>query len=346
MVGNRGPMQGNMMGGVGMNQGMMNPMSVQGQMMGGGPQQMPGMNQMNPMNNQQINQGMGVNQMGGVMMNQMGGGVGVGQGMNVNQMGGPGMGPGLQQQQQQQQMGMNQMGQGGGGGPVNNIVPGQGGGMVGQQQQPIPGGGPNPGMSQGMNVNQMQQNNAVGGGGAQMNPNAANQMNLMNQMAMARKPQDMMMNSPGNMFASGGVRSVTPNQFLRENPSPSVPSPANMGNPQSQMIPSPAMQQSPSPGMINVNQRNMANVMHAVPSPGTSLNTPGQPGTIPSPMNAQEEQLYKEKYRQLVKYIDPLKRMTAKMMQEKNSEWRWENSLRAILLKNKILLSPSSQGPS
>lgn len=221
---------------------------------------------------------------------------------------------------------------------MNNVVPGQGG-MVGQQ--PIAGGGPG-GVPGGMNQGMVNQQNPAGG--PQMNPNAANQMNMMNQMAMARKPQDMMMNSPGNMFASGGVRSVTPNQFLRENPSPSVPSPANMGNPQSQMIPSPAMQQSPSPGMINVNQRNMGNVMHAVPSPGTSLNTPGQPGTIPSPMNAQEEQLYKEKYRQLVKYIDPLKRMTAKMMQEKNSEWRRHLLETSNQINN--LFPPFSQGPS
>lgn len=44
------------------------------------------------------------------------------------------------------------------------------------------------------------------------------------------------------------------------------------------------------------------------PSPSnTNLNTPGQ--AAPSPLNPQEEHLYREKYRQLTKYIEPLKRM-------------------------------------
>lgn len=180
----------------------------------------------------------------------------------------------------------------------------------------------------------MQNSPAGAGGGGGGGGGVGNQMGMMNQMGMGsggggvvggagggaggRKPPEMMMNSPGNMFSST-VRSVTPNQFMRENPSPSVPSPANManmGNPQNQMIPSPAMAQSPSPQMMG--QRNMANVM--APSPGSSLNTPGQPGAIASPMNPQEEQRYKETYRHLVKYIEPLQRMSAKMQTEKNSE--------------------------
>lgn len=52
------------------------------------------------------------------------------------------------------------------------------------------------------------------------------------------------------------------------------------------------------------------------PSPSnTNLNTPGsgQVNAAPSPLNPQEEQLYREKYRQLTKYIDPLKKMMARM---------------------------------
>lgn len=50
------------------------------------------------------------------------------------------------------------------------------------------------------------------------------------------------------------------------------------------------------------------------PSPSnTNLNTPGQTGAAPSPLNPQEEHLYREKYRQLTKYIDPLKRMIARI---------------------------------
>lgn len=309
---NRGPMQGNMMGG-GMNpQGMMNPMGGpgQGQMM---PQQVPGGVGGVSMNQLQQQQQMGgglqqMNQMGmnaNVVMNQMGGqgmvnmGVGGGVGGPVGMAGG--------------QMGMNPMGGGQVGGGVNPGMNSGPGGGVPMNPNMVGGPGAGPGV-----MNQMQNSPAGGGGVAAVaGGGGGNQMNMMSQMGMGRKPE-MMMNSPGNMFTST-VRSVTPNQFLRENPSPSVPSPANIGNPSNQMIPSPAMAQSPSPQMMNVNQRNMANVM--APSPGAvSLNTPGQPGTIPSPMNPQEDQLYKEKYRQLVKYIEPLKRMTAKMMHEKNSK--------------------------
>lgn len=50
------------------------------------------------------------------------------------------------------------------------------------------------------------------------------------------------------------------------------------------------------------------------PSPSnTNLNTPGQANAAPSPLNPQEEHLYREKYRQLTKYIEPLKRMMARM---------------------------------
>lgn len=50
------------------------------------------------------------------------------------------------------------------------------------------------------------------------------------------------------------------------------------------------------------------------PSPSnTNLNTPGQVNAAPSPLNPQEEHLYREKYRQLTKYIEPLKRMMARM---------------------------------
>lgn len=51
-----------------------------------------------------------------------------------------------------------------------------------------------------------------------------------------------------------------------------------------------------------------------VQSPSSiNLNTPGQSGAVPSPLNAQEEQLYREKYRQLTKYIEPLKNVLARM---------------------------------
>jgi len=50
------------------------------------------------------------------------------------------------------------------------------------------------------------------------------------------------------------------------------------------------------------------------PSPSsTSLNTPGQSAAVPSPLNPQEEQMYREKYSQLTKYIEPFKRMVARI---------------------------------
>lgn len=49
------------------------------------------------------------------------------------------------------------------------------------------------------------------------------------------------------------------------------------------------------------------------PSPNSSINTPGQAGAVPSPLNPNEEQLYREKYRHLTKYIEPLKRMVARI---------------------------------
>lgn len=48
-------------------------------------------------------------------------------------------------------------------------------------------------------------------------------------------------------------------------------------------------------------------------SPSSSVNTPGQAGAVPSPINPHEEQQYREKYRQLTKYIEPLKRMIGRI---------------------------------
>lgn len=48
------------------------------------------------------------------------------------------------------------------------------------------------------------------------------------------------------------------------------------------------------------------------PSPG-SLNTPGPAVPTPSPCNLQEDQAYREKVRQLSKYIEPLRRMISRM---------------------------------
>lgn len=50
------------------------------------------------------------------------------------------------------------------------------------------------------------------------------------------------------------------------------------------------------------------------PSPSSSLNTPAGMGATPSPL--QEDQAYRDKVRQLSKYIEPLRRMIARMGNE------------------------------
>uniref|UniRef100_A0A182IZN3 Mediator of RNA polymerase II transcription subunit 15 n=1 Tax=Anopheles atroparvus TaxID=41427 RepID=A0A182IZN3_ANOAO len=242
----------------------------------------------------------------------------------------------------QMQMG----GMGGGAGMQGNRVgmgPGPGGqmgGMMGPNQMQGPGPGAGMTMSNAVGgPNQMNPTVAMGGGvgagggggagSGVMGPvpgqmgmaggvggGAGPQGNFVGMAGnqMVRKPPDMM--PGGTVFPGGGgaVRSVTPNNFLRQSPSPSVPSPVGPGahGPPShpgQMIPSPALIPSPNPLMGSVPQRSTIGQ-----SPGASLNTPGQPGgAVPSPLNPQEEQLYREKYRSLTKYIEPLKRMIAKM---------------------------------
>ncbi|XP_055642457.1 mediator of RNA polymerase II transcription subunit 15 [Toxorhynchites rutilus septentrionalis] len=334
--------------------GQMNPMQMQGQMSGGGMQPGAGQqqtqqqqgapsgpNQMNSMGgmggiqvNPQLNQNalsqqlssVGMNQAAG-QMGQMGGNSPMNQGnmgMAPNQVIRQQMAPGMNPNQQQMGMAgsqMTQMGQGIGG-PGGNLSQVQQ--QVAAQQQSQAGmaaigpGGPGNLQHQG---GQQQQPSNVGPGqinSAGMGPGGnipGNQMTAQGNFVpiganqMVRK--DMM--SGGQVYPGGAVRSVTPNQFLRQSPSPSVPSPVGPGSLGSQshpgqMIPSPALIPSPSPQMGSVPPRNIGQ------SPGSTLNTPGQPGgAVPSPLNPQDEQLYREKYRSLTKYIEPLKRMIAKM---------------------------------
>lgn len=125
---------------------------------------------------------------------------------------------------------------------------------------------------------------------------------------MQRKPNEaMIMNAPNNAFP----RNPTPTQFLRQSPTPSVQSPASLSAqpPSNQMVPSPALAPSPSShiSMMGGPQRSAG----MVPSPSNSLNTPGAPNQ--SPMGMQEDQVYREKVRQLSKYIEPLRKMIVRM---------------------------------
>lgn len=332
-MGQMNPMQmQNQMGGTGMQQGQQQSQQQPGQQ-GAGPSGSNLMNPMNVMGGMQMNPGAQMNQntlsqqLSSAGMNQgpgqMGGGspmdsVGVGPNQVIRQQLPPGMNP------NQQQMGMTagQMNQ------MNPGVGGPGGNMSQIQQQTISQQQTQAGIgnmgatnlqqqgnqqqqTQGVpNVGPGQINTAGMGPGGNIPGNQANFVPI-GANSMIRKPQDMM--SGGQVYPGGAVRSVTPNQFLRQSPSPSVPSPVGPGSmgPQShpgQMIPSPALIPSPSPQMGSVPPRNIGQ------SPGSTLNTPGQPGgAAPSPLNPQDEQLYREKYRSLTKYIEPLKRMIARM---------------------------------
>lgn len=336
-MGQMNPLQmQNQMGGTGMQQGQQQSQQQPGQQQVPGP---GGANQMNPMSamgGMQMNPGAQMNQnalsqqLNSAGMNQgpnqMPGNTMDGMGVGGNQVIRQQMPPGMNANSQQMGMAAGQMSQmnSGVGGPganmaqiqqaaaqqqaqvgMGNMGPGnlQQQGNQQQQAQGVPNVGPGQINAAGMGPGGNIPGNQMGGSQGNFVPIGAN--------SMIRKPQDMM--SGGQVYPGGAVRSVTPNQFLRQSPSPSVPSPVGPGSmgPQShpgQMIPSPALIPSPSPQMGSVPPRNIGQ------SPGSTLNTPGQPGgAAPSPLNPQEEQLYREKYRSLTKYIEPLKRMIARM---------------------------------
>jgi mediator of RNA polymerase II transcription subunit 15 len=173
--------------------------------------------------------------------------------------------------------------------------------MPGGQMMPgVRGMAPNPGIMNPMNTGQQQQ------------------QQIMNMQQQMRK-QDMMMTNQGPQQGPfpQQVRNVAPN-FLRQSPSPmSVPSPIGLSQSQhNTMVASPAMVPSPQapqrPGMQNV----------MAPSPSANMNTPGQPqgDYVQSPMNPHDDQIYREKYNQLTKYKEPLKKVIQRVGPENNSE--------------------------
>lgn len=170
---------------------------------------------------------------------------------------------------------------------IGNMQAGMGGPVGGSNQMP----GQMQGQLQGQLQNQM--------------------LGQMQQMQAQRKPSDgMMMNAPPN---AGFPRNPTPTQFLTQSPTPSVQSPAGglQGPPSgSQMVASPALVHSPS-SQMNVMGGPQQRSVGMAPSPSSSLNTPGQLGQ--SPMSVQEDQAYREKIRQLSKYVEPLRKMVSKM---------------------------------
>ncbi|XP_066143899.1 mediator of RNA polymerase II transcription subunit 15-like [Euwallacea fornicatus] len=183
-------------------------------------------------------------------------------------------------------------------GQMGGQMPGQmGGGMQMQPQVVGPGQ---------MNAGQM------GGGGMPMGPGGMSGPMMQTLPPKQHNAPGAMLLNPNMMGGGGYVRQAGPGQMFVQSPlQASAQSPAGAGISQPPSA-SPALAPSPGSSMgmpIGVRQLGMT------PSPGTSLNTPGQPGH--SPMNAggtlPDEQAYREKIRQLSKYVEPLRKMITRM---------------------------------
>ncbi|XP_006568028.1 mediator of RNA polymerase II transcription subunit 15 isoform X1 [Apis mellifera] len=186
-------------------------------------------------------------------------------------------------------------------------------------------------------------NNQITGSISGIQANLPQQMNQIapGQLGPGQMQQQLshMQRKQGEMINAGfpGPRNVTPTQFLGQSPSPSAPSPAGLGAPSSnQMVASPALVPSPSPqhAMMAGPQRSVG----MAPSPSSSLNTPGGVGATPSPQ--QEDQAYRDKVKQLSKYVEPLRRMIAKMGNEGNVDKL--SKMKKLL---EILSNPSKRMP-
>ncbi|KYM79761.1 Mediator of RNA polymerase II transcription subunit 15 [Atta colombica] len=264
-----------------------------------------------------------------------------GMGMMPSQTGGSmnHMGPIQSMQNNPMLTQMNQMGQGNIPPQMNQMVPGQMGQLgAGQMQQNM--------QSQMQTQLPGQINNQITGPMGNIQTSISQQMNQIGpgQLGPGQMQQQLnhIQRKSSEMINTGfpGPRNVTPNQFLRQSPSPSAPSPAGLGAPSSnQMVASPALVPSPSPQhAIMTGPTRSVNSIGMAPSPSSSLNTPGGVGATPSPQ--QEDQAYRDKVRQLSKYIEPLRRMIAKMSNEGNVDKL--SKMKKLL---EILSNPSKRMP-
>ncbi|XP_071856620.1 mediator complex subunit 15 [Bombus fervidus] len=261
-----------------------------------------------------------------------------GMGMMPTQTSGPmnHMGPIQTMQTNSMLTQMNSMGQGNIPQQMTQMVPNQMAQITtGQMQQNM--------QTQMQNQLSNQIGNQISGSISGIQTNMPQQMNQITpgQIGPGQMQQQLshMQRKQGEMINAGfpGPRNVTPNQFLGQSPSPSAPSPAGLGAPSSnQMVASPALVPSPSPQhpMMAGPQRSVG----MAPSPSSSLNTPGGVGATPSPQ--QEDQAYRDKVRQLSKYVEPLRRMIAKMGNEGNVDKL--SKMKKLL---EILSNPSKRMP-
>nr|XP_026490508.1 mediator of RNA polymerase II transcription subunit 15 isoform X2 [Vanessa tameamea] len=320
--------------------GMQGQMNQQGPIVSQGPQAQTATNLLQTLNQRpQINMQL-QNKLGMVTnQGQMGG----------NMVGGMGMGNTLGSQLQNQLNASGMQGQ---------MIPNMS--MSNTMQVPMPG----------VNtmVGQMQCNQVVGGMGAQMAPNQMQVGGMGNNQLVNINMLQQMHRGQGKevvMGAGYAPRAPPHNQFLRQSPSPSAsspnmpgPSPVSMGGGVlSGALSSPlsglgglgaCSGGSPSPsashhlGHHQPQQRvNMG--MVASPSPSSSLNTPAGAGAggagVASPGG--EDAAYREKVRQLSKYIEPLRRMVMRMVSE------GENVEKLTKMKNllDILSNPNKRMP-
>lgn len=110
-------------------------------------------------------------------------------------------------------------------------------------------------------------------------------------------------------------------------------------SPASTML-SPGTHSPGPPTTSNLTMQSPAHPQANVPSPGSVPNTPGNPGSAgPSVrMGSSEEQAYLEKWKQLQKYVEPLKRMINKIDKDEDRE------VDLIKMKNLLnILSDSSK---
>uniref|UniRef100_A0A0A9Z2G0 Mediator of RNA polymerase II transcription subunit 15 n=1 Tax=Lygus hesperus TaxID=30085 RepID=A0A0A9Z2G0_LYGHE len=155
-----------------------------------------------------------------------------------------------------------------------------------------------------------------------------------------RKPDGTLAAGPGGGFV--GPRAVAPGQYLRQSPTPPTASPVQpMQQPGSGMVPSPANHLVPSPNNPPmVNPASIRNIGMA-PSPSSGcLNTPGQPNA--SPHSLQEDAAYREKIKQLSKYIEPLRKMISRVGSEGPSNVDKMSKMKTLL---DILTNPNKRMP-
>ncbi|XP_054724200.1 LOW QUALITY PROTEIN: mediator of RNA polymerase II transcription subunit 15-like [Uloborus diversus] len=140
-----------------------------------------------------------------------------------------------------------------------------------------------------------------------------------NMFNMQSQPSPLSSQYQGHSPAPTSISNQGPNSNQSTIPSPAGHHPQSLG---SQMAPSPVVYaQSPNSQIAPSPVGNYSVRTPGAPSPGSALNTPMAPGATPSPANRIiAEDPYLEKRKQLSKYIDPLKKMIARIDKDENKK--------------------------